>query len=478
VTRAAPTLATALAAVLAAVLSACTAPQAPARIESAGAASLGLAAGAPAPAIPDRWWAQLGDPGLTRVVDDALVGSPTLDAALARVAQAQAIIRARDAADRPDVSLGAQAQALRLSGRYTIPPPFAGSFRSIGQGTANLQWTLDLFGRYRAAVRQARAEADAAALDVAAARLALAGAVAAAWLDLARAEAQGLAAERSLTTRQDAQRLTRVQVRQGLAAELDLRANDVLVAEARQAGVRAAARREAAVHALAALAGRGADYYPTIGHARLNYAAALPLPAALPADLLERRPDLAAARARVEGGAQGVTAARRAWLPDVNLLGSFGLQAVGLGNLFTADALTGGPGAGLNLPLIDGGRRRADLEAARALRDAALADFNARAVTAVRETADALTRVRAADADAARQREALGALREVDRLNGVRVASGLSSRLDLVDNDVRLLSAELDLADLSADALLARVQLVQALGGGFTPIPSAPEPRP
>jgi len=462
---------------LASALAACTAPDVPVRGIATDPVRLGLA-GAPAgPVIADRWWTALGDPQLDRIVDEALAGNPSLDAALARVARAESVVRASGVATEPQAALATQAQVIRLSGRYTIPPPIAGSTRTIGQAVANLQWTLDLFGRYRSAVRQARDEATAARLDVAAARLALAGSVASAYLDLARAEQQAGVAARALRTREGAVRLTQVQVRNGLAAKLDARAGDVLVAEARQAVVRARARRDVAVHALAALAGRGQDYYASIGPARLRFDAALPLPDRLPADLLDRRPDLAAARTRIAAAEQGRTAAIRAWKPDVNLLGLVGFQAVGIDNLFSPDALTGGPGIGLNLPLLDGGRRRADLESAVAQRNAAVADYNNRALAAVRDTADAITRIRAADADRVAQRDTLAALTDVGRLNNVRVNSGLSSRLDLVDNDVRLLAAEQNLADIGADALLARVQLVQALGGGFLPEPQIPAPE-
>jgi len=458
-------------------LSACAAPDGRTRVVLTAPDALGLASASAAATLPDRWWEALGDPQLDRVVDDALANNPTLDTALARVARAEAEVGARRAVAAPQATLDAQAQALRLSGRYTIPPPFAGSTTTIGQAAGNLRWSLDLFGRYRSAVRQAGREADAARLDARAARLAIASSVVQSYAEMARAERQVAVAARALATREGARRLTRVQVRQGLAARLDLAAGDVLVADARRASVAAAAAREAAVHALAALAGRGGDYYASLGPARLVPAAALRLPAALPADLLLRRPDLAAARARVEAADQGRTAARRAWMPDIDLIGLAGFQAVGLARLFTPDALTGGPGIGLSLPILDGGRRRAGLAAAVAVRDAAAADYNARAVAAVREAADALTRLRAAETERARADDARRALAEVGRLNGVRVASGLSSRLDLVDNDVRLLAAEQALADLDADALVQRVRLVEALGGGFRP-DSTPDDTP
>jgi NodT family efflux transporter outer membrane factor (OMF) lipoprotein len=452
---------------ISALLAGCAIPESKPAVAPVSDTALGLSPDV-APVIAADWWHGFGDPQLDRLVGDAVAGSPSLDAALARIAQAQAVLATRNAENGPDVTLDAQEQYARLSGRYTIPPPFAGSNRFVGSVAANLNWNLDLFGRQKAAIAAARASVQAAALDLSAARLSLSGAVVQTYIDLARAEAQAAIAERTIATRTNSLRLVNVRVRNQLNSKLDAQAATTLLAQARQALLRAQAAQVLARNALAALAGRGADYPATIGATRLRLDAALPLPQRLPADLLARRADIGAAQARIVAAAAGRQVARKAFYPNVNLAALAGFQAVGLGNLLSLDAGTVGTGPAVHLPIFDSGRLKADLAGATAALDLATADYNDRVVRAVREAADALARVGALAADRARQREVVRGFSETGRLNAVRVASGLDSRLDLVDNDVRTLEAEQADANLAADAAQQRVALVLALGGGFT----------
>ena len=450
------------------LLGGCAIPASRPQLTPTQPAGLALNA-APAPAIDAAWWRSFGDPQLDRLVGDALAGNPSLSAALARVRQAQAVLATRRADDGPNVTLDAQEQYARLSGRYTIPPPYAGTTRFAGQTAFNLAWDLDLFGRQAAAVAGARASVRAAALDVAAARLALAGSVVQTYLDLARAERQAAIARATIATRENTVRLVQVRIRNRLASNLESEAATTLLAQARQALVRAEGARALDTDALAALAGRGVDYPATIGAARVNFDAGLPIPTRVPADLLARRPDLAAGLARIDAAAAGRQVARKAFLPDVNLSAIAGFQAIGLGNLVSLDAGTIGAGPAIHVPIFDNGRLKADLVGATAAVDLATADYNDRVVAAVREAADALARIRELGADRARQAEVVRGYTQTGRLNAIRVSAGLDSKLDLVDNDVRQLAAEQDSATLAADAAIARIQLVLALGGGFDP---------
>ncbi len=452
--------------IAAGLLAGCAVPESKPLVTPLASPALGLY-GTPAPTIAADWWRGFGDPQLDRLVGDAVAGNPSLDAALARVAQARAVLATRDADNGPNVTLDASAQVARLSGRYTIPPPFAGSTRFIGSTAANLSWNLDLFGRQRAAIEGARASVRAAALDVAAARLTLSGAVVQTYVDMARAEMQAGIAQRTIATRENSLRLVNVRIRNNLSSKLEAQAAATLLAQARQALLRSQAAQVLAKTALAALAGRGVDYPATIRPTAIRLDAALPLPRAVPADLLARRADIAAAQARIEAAAAGRQVARRAFYPNVNLAAMAGFQAVGLGNLVSLDAGTAGVGPALHLPLFDKGRLKAELAGSTALLDAATADYNDRIVGAVREAADALARIGALEADRVRQREVVRGFAETGRLNAIRVSSGLDSRLDLVDNDVRTLEAEQADANLAADAAQQRIALVLALGGGF-----------
>lgn len=448
------------------LLAGCAIPASKPAVEPTPTSSLGLT-GAPAPAIDAEWWRGYGDPQLDRIVGDALSGNPTLVTALARVRQASAALASRRAENGPDLSFDGSAQYARLSGRYEIPPPYAGTTRFIGQDQFNLNWTVDLFGRQKAAIDAARASTRAAALDVTTARLALAGSVVQAYVELARAERQAGIAQGTIAARENSLRLVTVRVRNRLASGLETEAAKTLLAQARQALVQAQGQAILARNALAALVGRGADYPATIQATRLRLDATMPRPATLPADLLSRRADIAAALARIDAAFKGREFARKAFYPNVNLIGLAGLQAIGIGNLLTGDAVTAGGGAAVHLPIFDSGRLRAQLAGATAATDLAIADYNERVVRAVREAADASARIAALDAERARSREVVNGFAATGRLNAIRVSSGLDSKLDLVDNDVRTLAAQQDEADLAADAATARVALVMALGGGY-----------
>ena len=450
------------------LLAGCAAPASDPGLVAKAAPDLALAG--PSVRLAPDWWTAIGDPQLDRLVADALAGNPSLDTAAARVRQAQAVLAREDAGDAPGVAFDAQVQGSRLSGRYTIPPPFAGTVRVLGTAQAGLDWNLDLFGRQKAAIAQAGAALTAARYDAAAARLMIAGAVVQSYAEVARAERQSAIARETIVAREGSLRLVEVRVRNRLASRLDAEAAGTLLAQARLTLVRADAARVLATNALAALAGRGGDYAAAIAPTRVAVDAALPVPGRVPADLLARRADIAAALARIDAAAAGRQVARRAFYPDVNLTALVGLQAIGIGNFVDLDSGTAGGGAAIHLPLFDNGTLRAQLEGATAAVDLATAQYNETVVGAAREAADGIARVGAADRSRAQQAAVVRGFAETGRLNAVRVSSGLDSRLDLVDNDIRLLDARLLAANLSIDALVARAQLAVALGGGFDPV--------
>lgn len=417
--------------------------------------------------VDARWWDAFGDPQLGRLIDAGLAANPSLDAALARVRAAQAEIAVQHAAQLPQISGDASVTGLRYNEHYLIPPPYAGTERAVGQVQAGLNWDLDLFGRQRAVVAKARSSAEAAELDADAARLAISTSIAQAYIGLARADRQIAVARGFVATRQQSLNYVQSRTRNDLGNQIDVRTAETLLAEAEQARVRAERQRDLLIHALAALAGRGADFYPSITPPTLVLDTPPILPEVLPADLLGRRPDLLAAQARIDAAVAGRKVARADFLPNVNLQALAGFSAIGLGNLFTGGAGTYGVGAAVHLPIFEAGKLRAQYRVATADLDLAVADYNQSVLQAVRETSDALTGIRAADADLAQQKLVVSGLRDTVRLDGVRVSTGLASKLDAIDSGFRLLEAKQAQVDLQADAMVRRVQLVAALGGGF-----------
>jgi NodT family efflux transporter outer membrane factor (OMF) lipoprotein len=426
--------------------------------------SLGLGT-APTPAIADAWWTSFGDPQLDTLVGEALKGSPTLAAALARVRQAQSELSSSRALTYPQLTLDAQETRERFSNNYIIPPPYGGTTQWIGTVQANLTWTLDLFGKQDSQVARARATANAAALDATAARLLLAGSVTQAYVALWRAYVLADVAEQTVRQQQSILGLTSGRVRAGLDSTASQRQAEALMAIAREDLINTKALRDLAVHQIAALIGRGADAY-AITRPQLN-AGALALPATLPADLLARRADIAAAQARIEASFQGREVARKAFYPDINLVGLAGWAAIGLGPMFSASALQYGAGPAIHLPIFDAGKLRADYAGATAGLDEAVADYNEAVVTAVKQTADALTQLKSLQDQAGEQRNALTAADASFALATERYRSGLSPQLNALDAESLLIQARRQNAALGADIASARVTLLMAIGGGF-----------
>lgn len=468
---------TAVAILLASLLTGCAAvPHVEPLVPPVQASSLGL--DDPSATIDAAWWTAYGDPQLDRLEEMGLAGNPSLDAALARLRAAEALVQARHADQLPHIGATGSVLRERLSDKSLIPPPYGGSTQTISAAESALSWNLDLFGRQRSLVRQASASADATRFDAAAARLAISASIAQAYVGLARANRLIDVADGFIATRRNALHYVQSRIRNHLSDQFELRQAETLLAQAEQAGTRAEQQRDLLIHALAALVGRGADFYPAIAPPTLALDKPTAVPGVLPADLLGRRPDLLAGQARIQAAVQDRAVARADFLPNVNLQALVGLSALGFGSLFTGGALQAGGGAAIHVPIFEGGKLKAQYRRATADLDGAVAGYNETVLAAVREAADAATNVRSADEDVAAQGRVVAGLRDTVRLDQVRIRTGLGSQLDAIDSGFRLLEAEQDLVNLQAASLASRIQLVAALGGGFDPTRPLGSPTP
>ncbi len=462
--------ATGLASLGALLLASCAAvPHDAPQVAQLQPATLGLSAQG-ATIAPD-WWTVFQDPQLDSLVAMGLAANPTLDRALARARSAEATLGGRRADQLPQVTVDGQSLYQRFPERSLYPPPYAGNAYPMSTVQANLNWNLDLFGRQRALVVGARADVAAAALDAAAARLMVSTSIAQAYIGLARAERLIGVADSFVATRRQALGFVNSRIHNKLASQFELRQAETLLAEAEQARTRAVSQRELLVHAIAALVGRGADFYPQIASPKLAFDTPPVVPETLPADLLGRRPDLLAGQARIDSAAAGRRVARADFLPNVSIQALAGFAALGLGSFFDLGARTYGAGPAIHVPIFEGGKLKAQYRGATAALDEAVAAYDDAVLGAVRDSADALTHVRASDQDTAEQRRVVAGLRETVRLNQVRVSTGLGSQLDTIDAGFRLLEAEQALVSLQSDALTHRIQLIAALGGGFQSSP-------
>lgn len=463
-TRAAP-----FAAFAALLLAGCASvPNVTPQLSAISPPALGIPAGE-AQTIADDWWTVFGDPQLNKLEGMGLAGNPDLAGALARVRAAQAAIGVQQSAGLPQVALDAKAPRQRYPANYILPPPLGGSTFWVPQIEGTLNWDLDLFGRNKAAVRQANAGAKAAEFDAAAARITISTAIAQAYVGLTHAERQIAVAQAFVDTRQRALDLVQARIKSQLASQFDLEQGKTLLAEAEQAHARALGQRDLMIHALAALVGRGPDFYAQISAPTLAFDNVLAVPDALPADLLGRRADLLAGRERIEAALAGRDIAKAEFLPNVNIVALFGTLSLGLDNAFKGSSTEYGAGPAIHLPIFEGGRLKANYKGAVAGIDENIAAYNGAVLSAVRDAADAITGVQTSDRDLAAQQRVVSGLRETVRLDQVRTDTGLGSRLDAIDSGFRLLTAEQALIELQAQAFSRRIQLIAALGGGFNP---------
>jgi NodT family efflux transporter outer membrane factor (OMF) lipoprotein len=429
-------------------------------------AELGLSA-APAPVVEAEWWAAYQDPQLDRLLRGALADNPTLAQSLARVREAQAEAAAVRADLWPSINYDATETRERFSAHAPIPPPFGGTPRWDGSQGFNLSWDLDFWGRQAALVRQANNRSDAAALDSAGARLAIAGALVRSYLELDRTYALADVVQRAEQQRLQIRAITQRRLKAGLDTRVELREADGAVADVRVDLTQIHAERDRAVHLLAALTGQGATAYDNIERPQLRVDTALALPGSLPFDLLARRPDVLAAHSRIVSAHAGLAAAKAAFYPDINLLAFAGTEAIGLDNLFHGSSRTYGLGSALHLPIFDAGKLRANYRGSAADVDLAVSTYNQTVLEAVQQTADQISNIVELDSGLQQQQQSLDAAEDAFRLATERYQAGLTTYLTVLTTETEVLSARRQRVELLSARDIARVTLLIDVGGDF-----------
>jgi NodT family efflux transporter outer membrane factor (OMF) lipoprotein len=273
-------------------------------------------------------------------------------------------------------------------------------------------------------------------------------------------------AQRTLAQREEQLRLVRQRVGAGLDTNLELRQSEGALPEARQQLEALREQAQAAQHALAALVGKAdvPDVAAVPAIASLPTATAVP---ALPSDLLARRPDIAAARWRVEAAGEDVKGAKAQFYPSVNLVAFVGLSSIGLDKLLDLGSTQWGLGPAVRLPIFDAGRLRANLRGKAADLDAAVESYNGAVLEAIRETADAVSALQSIARQQAEQRQAEAAAEGAYGIAVQRYRAGLGTYLNVLAAESAVLNQRRLGVDLAARVLDARVALYRALGGGY-----------
>lgn len=436
------------------------------------ASDIGLSGPASAPRPDAAWWHELHDPQLDQLIATALARNPSLAGSLARVRIAREQARVAGSAAKPQVTLDGFEYRQRFSENYIIPPPYGGGTFWEGRLALNLSWHLDFWGRQAALVEQSVRIADATVLDAAMAELMLSSAVAQAYLELARAQRVELVALQAQAQRSALLDLTTQRFGAGLESKAEMRAAESNLEQSavdiEQARLAAAMAR----NALAALTGTSVAAAPTLSPPTIDFDLALPVPAALPADLLARRPDVRAAQLRIEAATAGRAVAHASFYPNIDLVAYAGLSAIGLDEMLQGSSRMWGVGPAIHLPIFDAGRLQAEYRRAGAELDAAIASYNDTVVRSVREAADQSTRLRSYELQLDAQQRALNAAEQSYDLAAQRYSAGLTSQVAVLNAETQVLAARRQRTQMLADRTAARIALLVALGGHFSQEPA------
>lgn len=451
------------------LLAACSSPASRPPVPRWSAEQLGLHASASTEMAAD-WWTTWGDARLQQLVQQALQDHPNMQQAQARVRRMQALAGMADAASAPQATLGADFSRQRYSANGLFPAPIAGRTWSNDTLQVSLGWSPDLWGERSAALAAAVGQARAAEAEAAMARQMLAAQILRASIALARQLAHREASGQLLQLRRTAQTLVRQRHEAGLDSGIEQAQSDTSLAELQVQHHALQEQVALSRHQLAVLCGLPPqalqDYAP-----RLDNFALPPLPAQLGADLLGRRPDVVAARWRAQATQQDVHVARAQFYPSVSLGAFAGYNALGLDRLLESGSRQYGIVPALRLPLFEGGRLQAQLSGREAERDAAVAQYNQAVLDAVREAADAIRSSEGAAQQATDQMRALDGARVAHALALQREQAGIGNRLAVIATQSALIAQQRSAMDLQARQLDVRVQLVRALGGGWSAEP-------
>ena len=410
-----------------------------------------------------QWWRRFNDPTLNALVEEALENNLDLEQAMARVEEARAQLGTARGSLAPAPSLDASASSTLTAGNT--------STEEFGVSGGLVSWELDLWGKYRNSAKSAQAQllASEAARD--AVRLSVAGNTAKTYFQLRAAALQERTARDVLRTREESHKIYVNRFEQGLINELDLLRDEAEVETARNSLYSARIARDAAESALAVLVGRSpAEIMQAgvVGSGDLELAlpTAPVLPAGLPSDLLERRPDIRQAEELLKSANFQIGVAKANYFPSLSLTGLLGVVSPQLGNLFSPDGkYSQGQGA-LHLPL-DVWNTKSNVAGAEAQKWEAEAAYQQTVQMAFQDIRDALNEQEQYALAVQSQTRQVKVLGEAVTHARNRFDNGYSSYLDLLDAERSLFTASLTLYSTRASQLSSIVDVCMALGGGW-----------
>ncbi len=420
----------------------------------------------PRDALPrGSWWTMFGDRELDALMARVDLSNQTLRAAEARFRQSRALADQARAALFPALSANGSATRSK-SPSLSNQPSFAVGAVNNYNVALNTSWELDVWGRVRRSVEAGEASWQASAADLEAVRLSACAALAQSYFALRVADATRQVLEDTVAAYQRTLELTRNRYAAGVAARVDVVQAEVQWKSARAQLVDVGVERAQLEHAIALLVGEAPAAFSI---ERAPFAASMPaIPVGLPSELLERRPDIAAAERNAAAANARIGVAQAAFFPTITLSGAAGFRSTDSANLFTTPSRFWSLGGALAQAVFDGGLREAQKQQAIAVYDEDAATYRQTVLTAFQEVEDNLAALRILEEEARLQDEVVQAARHALELTANQYKAGIVSYLNVISAQTTLLTNERTAASLLGRRLTASVALVKASGGGWS----------
>jgi len=413
-----------------------------------------------------QWWTVFGDAELNVLEEQIAAANQNLRIAEARLREARALVRFNRAALFPTISASAGASSVRGSGNrpFLTPNVNTGSSGDL-LFSLDMSYEIDLWGRVRRTVEAARHEAQATAADLETARLSLQAELALDYFELRAADAQKQLLDETVKAFEAALRLTTNRFEGGAAPKSDVAQAQTQLDTTKAQATDVTVQRAQLEHAIATLIGKPPAAF---GLSPRPLATPPPdIPVGMPSQLLERRPDIAAAERRVAEANQQIGIAKAAYYPTVMLNASVGFEGSSFGNLFNASSLLWSVGASITQTIIDGGRRRATSDAAIAAYDATVAAYRQTTLSAFQQVEDNLAALRILEQEAQEQRRAVQSAELSLQLFTNRYRGGVDNYLQVITAQTVTLANQRNEIDILRRRMDASVLLVKAVGGGW-----------
>ncbi|MDN0081993.1 efflux transporter outer membrane subunit [Crenobacter sp. SG2305] len=411
-----------------------------------------------------KWWEVFNDPQLNALEEQLVISNQNIALAEAQYRQAQALLQGAQAGFYPDVT-GSVSKTRASSGGGISSNNSSKAVTSINTLSLNASWEIDLWGKIRRSVESSKASLAASEADLEAARLSAQSQLAISYFQLYVADAEKAFLDDSVKAYQQFLDLTRNRLAAGVASPADMAQAETLLKTAQVSALAKGVQRAQLEHAIAVLLGKApADF----SLAKVEKTPVLPdIPAGVPSQLLERRPDIASAERRVAAANAQIGVAKAAYFPDLTLSATGGYASSSFANWLSLPNRFWSVGPQLAMTLFDGGLLKSKTDQAIAVYDQSVATYRQTVLAGFQEVEDNLVALRLLEDQARLQNEVVKAAQTSQKITENQYKAGTVSYLDVVTTQATTLAAQRNDFDILNQRLTAAVTLIQALGGGW-----------